>query len=422
MGALSDECVVIRLGSKPGDPNVITVSCSDELGLACDLARSIFEFGLEVVRADFSTDGRWCLVLFWVLPRQGPANGIKWALLKKRLVAACPSPSSSLMMSYKANSEYKRDSYLLQICSADRAGLINDLAQTLWELEVDVHKLNALTSPDGSAVDVFYLSDSRKSPSVEKRLEDVCDQIKSVLGATQSLCELSLTADKEFQESLDVGMFPTLPNELFRESFMASGDSCPLSDPEFSVNIDNSLSPGHTLLQITFTDRKGILYDCMRVLKDFSLKIAYGRLSTTSKGSGDLDLFLLQANGNKLVDPDKQKCLSDRLKMDICDPIRVMIVNRGPDTELLVVTTVEMNGRARPRILYDVTLVLKMLDICIFKADSEKITHGNRLWEVYRFLLLEKPNVSFKSSRMRTQIVERVKSVLMGKQSGKCAS
>ncbi|KAI5065008.1 hypothetical protein GOP47_0019703 [Adiantum capillus-veneris] len=414
MGALSDECVVIRLGSKPGDPNVITVSCSDELGLACNLARSIFEFGLEVVCADFSTDGRWCLMLFWVTPRQGPAKAIKWALLKKRLVADCPSPSSSLIMSYKANLEYKRDSYLLQTCSADRAGLINDLAQTLWELEVDVHKVNALTTPDGHAVDVFYLSDNRKFPSVKTRQEDVCDQIKSVLGATQSLCQLSLTTDNDFQENLDVRMFPTLPDDLFRESFTSSGDSCPSTDPEFSVNIDNSLSPGHTLLQITFSDRKGILYDCMRVLRDLNLRIAYGRLSTTLKGSGDLDLFILQANGNKLVDPDKQKCLADRLKMDICDPIRVMIVNRGPDTELIVATTVEKNGCARPRILYDVTLVLKMLDICIFKADSEKIAHGDRLWEIYRFLLLEKPNASFKSSRTRTHIVERVKSVLMG--------
>lgn len=422
MIALSEESVVIRQGSKPGDPNIITVSCPDELGLACDLARSIFEFGLEVVRADFSTDGKWCLMLFWVTPRQGLAKAIKWAPLKKRLISACPPPSVSLIMPYKVNAELKRDSYLLQTCSADRAGLINDLAQTLWELEVDVQKVNALTSPDGSAVDVFYLTESRKFTSFKKRQEDVCNQIKSVLGASPSLCELSLTPDNEFQESLDVGMFPMLPDELFRESFTSFGDGRPLSDSEFSVNIDNSLSPGHTLLQITFSDRKGILYDCTRVLRDLSLKIAYGRLSTTSNGSGDLDLFILQANGNKLVDPDKLKCLSSRLKMDVRDPIRVMVVNRGPDTELLVATTVEKHGRARPRILYDVTLVLKMLDICIFKADSEKITYGDRLWEIYRFLLLEKSDASFKSSRTRNQIVQRVKSMLMGNQFGKRAS
>lgn len=415
MGALCEENVIIRLGNKSGDPTIITVSCSDKLGLGCDFARSIFEFGLDVVRADISTDGKWCLMLFWVTPRQGPAQGVKWALLKKRLVSACPSPSS-LFMPYTSKADNKEVTYLLQTCSADRAGLINDLTQALWELEVDVLMVNALTSPDGSAVDVFYLSDSRTNKG---RQELVCDHIKSVLGSSQSFCELSPTSDNELNEYLDLGMYPMIPEDLFSERAISTEAGTLLSDsvchaPEFSVNIDNSLSPGHTLLQITFQNRRGILYDCMRVLRDLNLQIAYGRLSTTPKGSGDLDLFILQANGNKLVDPDKQKSLLSRLRMDMCDPIRVMIVNRGPDTELLVATTVEKNGRIRPRILYDVTLVLKMLEISIFKADSEKISHGDRLWEVYRFLLIEKANTTFRSSRMRSQIIERVKSILMG--------
>ncbi|KAH7282206.1 hypothetical protein KP509_35G018900 [Ceratopteris richardii] len=227
-----------------------------------------------------------------------------------------------------------------------------------------------------------------------------------------------MAADNEFPESVDVEMFPMLPEELFRENAEEFEATSPKRDPtmpRFSINIDNSLSPSHTLLQITFSNRKGIFYDCARALKDLNLRIAYGRLSTTEKGVGDLDLFILQANGNKLVDPDKQRCLLSRLRMDMCDPIRVIIVKKGPDIELLVATTVEKNGRARPRILHDITLALKMLDICIFKADSEKITYGDRLWEIYRFLLVEKSSMSLKSDRIRNHIVERIKCLLMGK-------
>ncbi|KAH7314834.1 hypothetical protein KP509_21G023000 [Ceratopteris richardii] len=417
-GALSDESVAIRLGSKTGDPNVITISCSDELGLACDFARLIFEFDLDVVRADLSTDGKWCLMLFWVISRQGPSNPIKWSQLKKRLTTACPAPPSSLIFPFNKHLDPKRNSYLLQTCSTDRGGLMNDLVQALWDLELDVHKVNALTSPDGRAVDVFYLRDCRKFLAVSERQEEICNRIQSVLGASESFCRLSIIPDNEFPESLDLRMFPTLPEELFRDDCNGLGADLLKTAPtmtEFSINIDNSLSPSHTLLQITFVPRRGILYDCTRVLRDFNIRIAYGRLSTNDKGAGDLDLFILQENGNKLVDPDKQNSLSNRLRKDMSDPIRVMIVNRGPDTQLLVAMTVENNGRSRPRILYDITLVLKMLDISIFQVDSEKISYGDRLWEVYRFLLIEKSNSSFRNDRMRNYIMERIRCILVGK-------
>jgi len=49
-------------------------------------------------------------------------------------------------------------------------------------------------------------------------------------------------------------------------------------------------------------------------------------------------------------------------------PLRVIIVNRGPDAELLVANPVELSGMGRPRVFYDVTLALKVLGICIFSV------------------------------------------------------
>lgn len=39
------------------------------------------------------------------------------------------------------------------------------------------------------------------------------------------------------------------------------------------VNIDNSLSPAHTLLQINCVDHKGFLYDILRTVKDFGIQV-----------------------------------------------------------------------------------------------------------------------------------------------------
>lgn len=68
------------------------------------------------------------------------------------------------------------------------------------------------------------------------------------------------------------------------------------------------------------------------------------------------------------MDPEKQSAICSRLKMEMLHPLRVIIANRGPDTELLVANPVELCGKGRPRVFYDVTLALKVLGICVFSV------------------------------------------------------
>lgn len=96
-----------------------------------------------------------------------------------------------------------------------------------------------------------------------------------------------------------------------------------------------------------------------------------------------MDLFIQQTNGKKIVDPKLQLTLCSRLKAEMLHPFRVIIVNRGPDTELLVANPVELCGRGRPRVFYDVTLALKTLGVCIF---SVSIYHPPHSITFYFFL------------------------------------
>lgn len=96
------------------------------------------------------------------------------------------------------------------------------------------------------------------------------------------------------------------------------------------------------------------------------LQISYGRFLQPTKVNRDIDLFIPQTDGKKIVDPEKQNALICRLKVKMLHPLRVTISNRGPDIELLVANPVELSGKGRPRVFYDVTLALKMLRICIF--------------------------------------------------------
>lgn len=76
----------------------------------------------------------------------------------------------------------------------------------------------------------------------------------------------------------------------------------------------------------------------------------------------------MQADGKKIVDPSKQNALRSRLLKEVAQPLKVAVVSRGPDTELLVANPVEISGKGRPGVFYDVTLALKMLNLCIFSV------------------------------------------------------
>lgn len=106
--------------------------------------------------------------------------------------------------------------------------------------------------------------------------------------------------------------------------------------------------------------------------------------------------------------------LCSRLKMEMLHPLRVIIANRGPDTELLVANPVELSGRGRPQVFYDVTLALKTLGICVFSAEIGRYSASGREWEVYRFLLDENCAYELLTTEARNQIVDGVRRMLMG--------
>lgn len=97
-------------------------------------------------------------------------------------------------------------------------------------------------------------------------------------------------------------------------------------------------------------------------------QISYGRFSMKQRRNCEIDLFIVQADGKKIVDPSKQKALKSRLEMELLRPLRVAVVSKGPDTELLVANPVELSGKGRPLVFYDITLALKMLDTGIFSV------------------------------------------------------
>ncbi|XVE99537.1 hypothetical protein REPUB_Repub03eG0207600 [Reevesia pubescens] len=422
MGIPSDDIVLIQLPKNPSEPTVLTVNCPDKPGLGCDLCRTILEFGLSITRADFSTDGRWCYIVIWLVPNVSSSSKIDWESLKNRLFSMCPSCLSPFY--YFNDCQQKRNGnstvYLLKLCCLDRKGLLHDVTKILSELEFTIQRVKVMTTPDGRVVDLFFITDGMELLHTKQRRDDTSEHLIAVLGNYCISCELQL-AGAEY-ESLKA--LPSLPPSVAEELF-----TCELADKEASskelksdlmalkkatVTVDNMLSPAHTLLQIQCVDQKGLFYDILRTSKDCDFQIAYGRFSSSVKGYRNIDIFIRQADGKKIVDPKHQNALCSRLKEEMLHPFRLIIVNRGPDTELLVANPAELSGKGRPRVFYDVTLALKTLGICIFSAEIGRHSTSDRQWEVYRFLLDDSREFPLATSQARNQVVNRVRRILMG--------
>lgn len=410
MGISCDDVVLIEHGKNPNDrtTTLVTVNCPDKLGLGCDLTRIVLDFGLYITRGDFSTDGRWCYVVFWVVPSPRGLS-VDWESLRNRLLSVCPSCLIPDWYSPKANSS-PPSLYLLKVQCLDRGGLLHDVTKTLSELELTIQRVKVMTKPDGKVFDLFFITDPTNSLHVEGRKGSACNRIAVSLGEYCISCELEL-AGPEFDSQQTFSCLPeTTVEELLNHnpsSLDVDGNDTKVTKP--TIAIDKTLSPTHTLLQIQCVDQKGLIYDILRTSKDCDVKISHGRISATVKGNRNMDVFI-----PKTFHEEKIAHFCSCMTEQMLHPVRVTIASRGPDTELLVANPVESSGNGRPLVFFDVTHALKALGICIFSAEIGRHSTKDGAWEVYRFRLEESQEFPLASKRAQQKIIDRVKRTLMG--------
>lgn len=297
---------------------------------------------------------------------------------------------------------------------------LHDVTRILSELQFTIQRVKVMTTPDERVMYLVFITDGMELLHTKERRDDTREHLISVLKNYCISCELQLAGPEYENLKALPSLPPAVAEELFtyelagKEASSKELKSDMMTLKKATVTVDNLLSPAHTLLQIQCVDQKGLFYDILRTSKDFDFQIAYGRFSSNAKSYRSLDLFIRQANGNKIVDPKHLNALCSRLQEEMLQPFRVIVVNRGPDTELLVANPVESSGKGRPRVFYDVTLALKMLGICIFLAEIGRHSTCDRQWEVYRFLLDDSHEFPLTSCRARNQLVDKVRRTLMG--------
>lgn len=442
---LEEETVTIRrLPDEDLSVREVRISCPDATGLGVDIARMLLDFGLRILKGDISTDGKWCFIIFKVCLSSGVPP--RWALLKSRLEGICPTGTDTLQQLWRWRSVPKEQPpFLLQVAGYDRQGMLHSLSHALWESDTTVFKAHITTAPSGKVADMFWLYDNRNELPENHRVLEVCDRVKGALGPDtectvtpappDSLAAGTTTSVLRRKACKDVTSTANLRKLVGRKKQLSSSPSMDVGlkdtfaerQTEVEVCVDNETSPSHTMLTLRCRDRKGLLYDLFRSLKDLELRVAYGRIEVFDDGQCEVDLFVQDAEGTRISDGELLSELTERVRTAVALPVRIDIKDSfdATCTELTVTANIDSGGRGRPRVTFDVTQGLSaagvgvfMADVYIERPDAEALAFaspsGPPAQEMHRFLIHLPNGKPVDSDRDKKAIYEVVKAHLMG--------
>ena len=185
----------------------------------------------------------------------------------------------------------------VSITTWDRLGLFSKICGALASAELNILRANVYTRGDHVVLDVFdvcdkdlaAVTDQRAIQVAEGMLErmlanretinfnDVLTRLRAIRGATPKIREVRIPTTVEF---------------------------------------DNEISKGRTIVEIQTEDRLGLLYTITHTLSEVGLDISFAKIST-EKGAA-IDVFYVQDQlGNKITDPAQLATIRSKLETSI---------------------------------------------------------------------------------------------------------
>jgi hypothetical protein len=257
---------------------------------------------------------------------------------------------------------YKPSTFILRVELDDRVGLLRDLTLTLWECALIVQRAHISTSPANTAVDLFYVMDTKDELPNEDRVQEIEMAVRSVVAHGNEV-KVGLHQVPFYAQGDYITRAGWLDDFSISQVESASATEYPSCD----VWVDNLMSERHTVFQMISRDRKGLLYDILRASKELKVQIYYAKVEMKSGGLCEIDLFC-----ERMTNDENARYLCQKYKQNIERPVAVQITSKGIDdlaTEMRVICPLDFTGVTRPRVLLDATEALRRLNVMVFKAD-----------------------------------------------------
>jgi [protein-PII] uridylyltransferase len=180
----------------------------------------------------------------------------------------------------------------VKICTWDRPGLFSKIAGSFSAAGLNILSAQVFTRSDGIVLDSFFATDARTGnlarAEQSKKLEDT---LKKALTGQLTDFHALIARQKNARPPYQAYTGERLPTQ---------------------VTFDNEASDARTLLEIETEDRVGLLYQISQALSEFQLDITAAKI-LTERGAAIDTFYIREADGEKIVAPERQKPIERRL-------------------------------------------------------------------------------------------------------------
>ncbi len=194
------------------------------------------------------------------------------------------------------HNERDRGYTTVKLCTWNRERFFTNITGCLTAAGFNILGAEILTRFDGIVLDTFYVADARTGQLANREERDKFENLvqKALTGAPLDLPALIAK----------VRYAPATYKSLEGEQIPAV------------VELDNATSDTRTIVDLQAEDRVGLLYDVSRGLTELNVNVYLAKI-LTEKGAAIDTFYIAERNGTKVLDPERQKAIKQRLRQAV---------------------------------------------------------------------------------------------------------
>ncbi len=191
------------------------------------------------------------------------------------------------------HNEADRGYSAVKIATWDRPGLFWRIAGSFAAAGINILGAQIFSRADGIALDTFYVVDAATGTFVKREARD---EFEKLLPRALELEPANLPALIARRKPARTRYHPI------------EGERLPTR-----IEFDNRTSAHRTVIEIETEDRLGLLHAIAQVFAEAGLDISVAKI-LTEKGAAIDSFYVREPDGQKLLDPDRQRQLADKIQ------------------------------------------------------------------------------------------------------------
>jgi len=194
------------------------------------------------------------------------------------------------------HNERDRGYTTVKLCTWNRDRFFTYITGCLTAAGFNILGAEILTRFDGIVLDTFYVADARTGLLANREERDKFENLVQKI-VTEAPLDLPALIAK-------VRHAPATYKSLDGERIPAV------------VELDNATSDTRTIVDLQAEDRVGFLYDVSRALTELNVNVYLAKI-LTEKGAAIDTFYITERNGSKVLDPERQKVIKQRLRQAV---------------------------------------------------------------------------------------------------------